>query len=350
MLLYLRSKEDIAPAKERLTALGVEHGFLAESLAFEIAAENSIYSPATLVARISDFGRVEGSATKSPLLDTLPKDHEVVVRVQGAEPIRFRNHPKQAVWIAGPCSLDETNDLHENARRLSALGVHVLRGGALKPRTSPHEFQGIGRRGYPLLAEAAHAHGMAAISEALSEDDVDEAAEHLDIIQVGARNMQNFGLLRRLGSCGRAVLLKRGPGASLREWALAAEYIVAAGNRNVILCERGVRGLERELRYTMDLAGAAFMQHRYNLPVLIDPSHATGVKQILDACTAGALAMGFAGVMLETHPRPVEARSDSLQALTPEDFAVIAQRYLRSERRLGRADLKSVSAANSLQN
>jgi 3-deoxy-7-phosphoheptulonate synthase len=157
--------------------------------------------------------------------------------------------------------------------------------------------------------------------------------EHIDIIQVGARNMQTFALLKKLGHSGRAILLKRGPGATLREWAGAAEYLLAAGNRNVILCERGVRGLERELRYTMDLAGAAFMQQRYSLPVVIDPSHATGVKQILEACTAGALAMGFAGVMLETHPRPVEARSDSLQALTPEDFAAIAKRHLRTERK-----------------
>ncbi|MGE3263548.1 MAG: 3-deoxy-7-phosphoheptulonate synthase [Bacteriovoracia bacterium] len=343
MLLYLRSKEDFQPAKERLTALGVEHNFLPESLVFEISAELSIYPPSILISRISDFGRVEAMPTKTPLLDTLPVDHEVIVRVQGAaEPLRFRNHPKQAIWIAGPCSLDESNDLMENARRLSSLGVQALRGGAVKPRTSPHEFQGVGRRGYALLAEAAHAFGMAAVSEAMSEEDVDEAAEHIDIIQVGARNMQNFSLLKKLGRSGRAILLKRGPGATLKEWALAAEYLLSAGNRNVILCERGVRGLERELRYTMDLAGAAFMQQRYSLPIVVDPSHATGIKQILDACTAGALAMGFAGVMLETHPRPMEARSDSLQALTPEDFAAIAQKHLRPQR-AGRAILQPVS-------
>jgi 3-deoxy-7-phosphoheptulonate synthase len=311
----------------------VEHSYQPESLLFEINSELSIYSPSILVSRLGDFGRVEAMPTRTPLLDTLPVDHEVIVSVHGAEPLRFRNHPKQAIWVAGPCSLDESNDLHENARRLSALGVQALRGGAVKPRTSPHEFQGVGRRGYALLAEAAHAYGMAAVSEAMSEEDVDEAVEHIDIIQVGARNMQNFALLKKLGHSGRAILLKRGPGATLREWAGAAEYLLAAGNRNVILCERGVRGLERELRYTMDLAGAAFMQQRYSLPVVIDPSHATGVKQILEACTAGALAMGFAGVMLETHPRPVEARSDSLQALTPEDFAAIAKRHLRTERK-----------------
>jgi 3-deoxy-7-phosphoheptulonate synthase len=166
--------------------------------------------------------------------------------------------------------------------------------------------------------------------ETLSEDDVSDAVEYLDIIQVGARNMQNFALLRKLGRGHKPVMLKRGPGASLQEWAAAAEYLLAEGNRRVILCERGVRGLERELRYTLDLAGAAFMQLRYSLPVVIDPSHATGVKQLLEACTAGAVAMGFAGVMLETHPKPVEARSDALQALTHDEFASIAGRHLRA--------------------
>ena len=295
----------------------------------EVKANLSIYPPQVLATKLADLGRVENATSRTPLLDSIPSGHEVVVESKAIKvPVRFRNNPRQAIWIAGPCSLDETNNLRETAERLSKLGVQVLRGGAVKPRTSPHEFQGIGRMGYAMLAEAAHATGMACISETLSEDDVPEAAEYLDIIQVGARNMQNFALLRKLGRCGKAVMLKRGPGATLQEWASAAEYLLHEGNRRVILCERGVRGLEAELRYTLDLAGAAFMQNRYSLPVVIDPSHATGVKQILEACTAGALAMGFAGVMLETHPRPVEAKSDSLQALTPDEFSAIAKRHL----------------------
>ncbi len=329
MLLFLRSKDQILAARERLTALGVEFQLVSAEPVFEIRAQVSIYSPQILATKLGDLGRVEFTASRTPLLDGIPSGHEVVVEVKGRKAsIRFRNQPREAIWIAGPCSLDETNNLRETATRLSKLGVHVLRGGAVKPRTSPHEFQGIGRNGYALLAEAAHANGMAAISETLSEDDVPEAVEFLDIIQVGARNMQNFALLRKLGRCNKAIMLKRGPGATLLEWASAAEYILAEGNRRVILCERGVRGLEQELRYTLDLAGAVFMQHRYSLPMVIDPSHATGVKQVLEACTAGALAMGFAGVMLETHPRPVEAKSDALQALTPEDFAAIAAKHL----------------------
>ena len=330
MLLFLRSKDQLLTAKERLTALGV--GFQAsagDSPVLEICSQLSIYPPQVLATKLGDLGRVELAVSRTPLLDAMPSGHEVVLETKGLKAsVRFRNHPRQAIWIAGPCSLDETNNLHDTAERLSKLGVQVLRGGAVKPRTSPHEFQGVGSSGYALLADAAHSAGMACISETLSEDDVPEAVEYLDIVQVGARNMQNFALLRKLGRCGKPVMLKRGPGATLQEWASAAEYLLNEGNRRVILCERGVRGLEQELRYTLDLAGAAFMQHRYSLPVVIDPSHATGVKQILEACTAGALAMGFAGVMLETHPRPVEAKSDALQALTPEDFAAIAKRHL----------------------
>ena len=330
MLLFLRSKDQVPAARERLTTLGVEYQVTeSDSPVLELRAHLSIYPPHVLATKLSDLGHVELVSTRTPLLDSLPSGHEVVVEARGLRaPIRFRNHPRQAVWIAGPCSLDENHNLRENAERLSRLGVQILRGGAVKPRTSPHEFQGVGRSGYAILADAAHAYGMACISEALSEDDVAEAVEYLDVIQVGARNMQNFALLRKLGRCGKPVMLKRGPGATLQEWASAAEYLLKEGNRRVILCERGVRGLESELRYTLDLAGAAFMQHRYSLPMVIDPSHATGVKQILEACTAGAIAMGFAGVMLETHPRPVEARSDALQALTPEDFAAIAKRHL----------------------
>jgi 3-deoxy-7-phosphoheptulonate synthase len=329
MLLKLSSPDLLPTAQERLTALGLEHFALPGSAAFEVRAENSIFSPAEITRRLGDLGNVIAPKSRTPLLDALGPDHAVNVKIPGGPSLQFQNF-QAAIWIAGPCSLDEMNDVRETARRVSELGVKVLRGGAVKPRTSPHEFQGMGRMGYRLLASAAHEFGMAAISEALSEDDVAEAAEFLDIIQIGARNMQNFALLKKLGKTGKPVMLKRNAGASLKEWAAAAEYLLSEGNKNIILCERGVRGLERELRYTLDLAGAAFMQQRYGLPVVIDPSHATGIKQILEACTAGAIAMGFAGVMLETHPRPVEARSDSLQALDVEGFAAIARRHLRA--------------------
>lgn len=326
MLLYLKSKDELAGARERLTYLGVEHHVLPRSgdPILEISAESSIYPPKVLAAKLRELGQVEHNGAKTPLLDELQHGHEVQVTLAG-KTLSFKNFAKP-IWIAGPCSLDEEKNLRETAKHLSQLGVQVLRGGALKPRTSPHEFQGVGRLGYRMLAQIAAEFGMASLSEALSEYDVEEACQYLDLIQIGARNMQNYSLIKKVAKSNKPILLKRGPGASLREWALAAEYILAEGNTKVILCERGVRGLERELRYTLDLAGAAFMQHRYSLPVVIDPSHATGTKQLLEACSAGALAMGFAGIMLETHPRPVEAKSDSLQALTHAEFESVFQK------------------------
>jgi 3-deoxy-7-phosphoheptulonate synthase len=330
MLLHLAHKELIPQVRERLTFLGVEHHLLAKDGApvFEINSELSIFSAKELSAQIRDLGRVEHNGARTPLLDDLQPNHTVEVAFRGGEKIVFRNNPERPVWIAGPCSLDERDNLRAVAAVLSAAGVRMLRGGAVKPRTSPHEFQGVGLSGYRMLAETAHEFGMAAISEALSEHDVDQACEFLDMIQIGARNMQNFPLLKRLGRVNKPLLLKRGPGSTLREWASAAEYLVAEGNKNIVLCERGVRGLERELRYTLDLAGASFMQQRYKLPVVIDPSHATGVKQVLESCTAGALAMGFAGVMLEAHPCPSQARSDSLQALSLDAFGALAAKLL----------------------
>lgn len=331
MLLYLQSKEEISLAKEHLVSLGVEHHLLPTDadVIFEINADQSIFPPRVLAAKLRELGRVEHNGAKTPLLDEFISQQAVSITLKSGKQVLFQNFA-EPVWIAGPCSIDTEENLRSVAATLKASGTELLRGGAVKPRTSPHEFQGVGRNGYKLLAQVAQENDLGAISEALSEEDVEEAVEYLDIVQVGARNMQNFALLKKLGRAKKPVLLKRAPGATLREWASAAEYLLAEGNKNVVLCERGVRGLERELRYTLDLAGAAFMQHRYCLPMVIDPSHATGVKQVVEACTAGALAMGFAGVMLETHPKPCTARSDALQALTLPEYQRIVERNKKS--------------------
>ncbi len=331
MILFLSSADQLAAAKKALTALGLEHSFHAsESPFFEVKTASSVLSEEQIKKELSRFGKIAGnSASKTPLLDELKNEYSVDVPCASAQNgmLRFQSNPKQPIWIAGPCALETPETLHLVAKSLSALGIKVLRGGALKPRTSPHDFQGVGQNGYRWLAETAHQHGMVAISEALSETDVESAFEYLDIVQIGARNMQNFALLKKIAEGRKPVILKRGPGATLKEWALAAEYLLKGGNSQVILCERGVRGLEKELRYTLDFAGAAWMQMRFHLPVVIDPSHATGSKALLPACTAATLAMGFAGVMLETHPEPVESKSDSLQALRLEEFREIYSRF-----------------------
>lgn len=327
MLLILRSPSLLPEAKEVALRMGLETSSVASERGeqiLEINADSVPYAPARIASQLAAFGQLVGVADKTPLLDKLPEDFSVEVAIPGAEPAVFKRWSKNPVWIAGPCSLDQPDLLRENASVLASLGVRVLRGGAVKPRTSPHDYQGVGRSGFRWLADIAHEYKMAALSEALSEEDVEEALEYLDIVQIGARNMQNFALLKKIGRGNRPVLLKRAPGATLKEWAMAAEYIMASGNSRVILCERGVRGLERELRYTLDLAGVAWIQTRFALPVVVDPSHGTGTKQIIGACTAAALALPAAGVMLETHPKPSIARSDALQALSLAEFAAIA--------------------------
>ncbi len=325
MLLLLKEKDRLSAAREALTGLGIEYSVhtVDQGVTIELRDESTPLHPEEIEASLASFGRVVRSVSKTPCLDQIRDGHRVVVEGAGFS-VEFGGG--SPVWVAGPCAIESRESLEDIAASLSSLGVRVLRGGATKPRTSPHDFQGVGPEGFRVIADVARRFGMLSVSEALSEDDVEEALEYLDIIQVGARNMQNFALLKKLGKGRRPVILKRGHGCTLREWALAAEYILAGGNDRLILCERGVRGLEREMRYTLDLAGAAFMQMRYRLPVVVDPSHGTGSRFLLDACTAGTLAMGMAGVMLEVHPRPVEARSDALQALTLREFRAIKER------------------------
>ena len=332
MLLFLHSQDKLSAAREALVGLGLECSVAknGDSVVITVKNESSLLPISQQTSILSQFGTISVPASRTPCLDRLPSNHSVVVEGPKSTRVEFTSNGGAPVWISGPCAVESRENLEDIAAFLSNLGVRVLRGGAVKPRTSPHDFQGVGREGFHWLADVAHRFGMLAVSEALSEDDVDDALEYLDIVQIGARNMQNFALLKKLAQGDRPVLLKRAPGATLKEWALAAEYLVAGGNTRVILCERGVRGLERELRYTLDLAGAAWMQQRYHLPVVVDPSHATGNKFLLGTCTKGALAMGMSGVMLEVHPRPVDAKSDALQALTFPEFALVFSQYKAS--------------------
>lgn len=224
------------------------------------------------------------------------------------------------VVIAGPCSVESRQQLDETARFLASRGVRWLRGGAWKPRTSPYDFQGLGEPALELLAEVGHRYGLATVTEVVDTRQVALAARFVDVLQVGARNMQNFELLKELGGVDRPVLLKRGPAATLQELLKAAEYVVARGNRRVILCERGVRGFERETRYTLDISAVPLLRQMTWLPVVVDVSHAAGRRDILPALGRAALAAGAQGVMVEVHPRPAVALSDSQQQLDFDDF------------------------------
>jgi 3-deoxy-7-phosphoheptulonate synthase len=214
--------------------------------------------------------------------------------------------------------------LLEVAESVAASGADMLRGGAYKPRTSPYEFQGLGVRGLKYLAEAREKTGLPVVTEVLSWEEVPVVARYADVLQIGARNMQNFALLRAAGRAGLPVLLKRGGGATIEEWLSAAEYILADGNAEVILCERGIRTFERATRHTLDLNGVALVRERTHLPVIVDPSHAAGIRSIVAPLALAGLAAGAHGILVEVHPSPEHALSDGPQSLDRAGFAELA--------------------------
>jgi 3-deoxy-7-phosphoheptulonate synthase len=230
------------------------------------------------------------------------------------------------VVMAGPCAVEGAEQVERAAAVVAAAGAHIMRGGVFKPRTSPYAFQGMGEPGLHVLAEAGRRHGMPIISEVMEREQLPFMEESTDILQVGARNMQNYSLLRALGKSRRPVLLKRGLSATLQEWLLAAEYILDGGNEQVMLCERGIRTFETELRNTLDLAAVAWAKERTHLPVIVDPSHATGVPELILPMSLAAAAAGADGLLIEVHPRPEQAMCDGHQALTPERFQTLMRR------------------------
>jgi 3-deoxy-7-phosphoheptulonate synthase len=222
--------------------------------------------------------------------------------------------------MAGPCSVESRDQLFETADAVKAAGATVLRGGAFKPRTSPYSFQGLGVEALRYLAEARDRTGLPVITEVMEPSQVDIVAEYADILQIGTRNMQNYSLLRDVGRVARPVMLKRGYGATIEEWLMAAEYIVSSGNPNVILCERGIRTFETYTRNTMDLAAVPLLHHLTHLPVVVDPSHATGKRWLVKPLAIGGVAVGADGVMVEVHPTPDQALSDAEQQLDLDQF------------------------------
>ncbi len=221
------------------------------------------------------------------------------------------------VIIAGSCSVESEEQIMKTAEMVSACGATILRGGAYKPRTSPYDFQGLGEVGLKYLRQAADAHGMLCISEVMDTADVDQVASYVDILQVGARNMQNYNLLKRLGKAGKPVMLKRGFAATYREFLLAAEYILSAGNPDVLLCERGIRTFETYTRNTLDIAAAPILHELSHLPVIIDPSHGVGIRNMVAPMTRASVAAGADGLIIETHPDPDNALSDAQQTISP---------------------------------
>jgi len=224
------------------------------------------------------------------------------------------------VVMAGPCSVESEDMLVETARMVAAEGARILRGGAFKPRTSPYTFQGLGEAGLKMMATARDETGLRLVSEVVSPADVDLLARYVDMLQVGTRNMQNYALLQEVGRAGRPVLLKRGMSSTVEEWLLAAEYILSRGNRDVVLCERGIRTFETSTRFTLDLNSVPLVRELSHLPVVVDPSQGTGRWSLVRPMSLAAVAAGAQGLIVEVHPRPDEALSDGAQSLDFENF------------------------------
>ena len=252
---------------------------------------------------------------------------------------------EEVVVMAGPCSVESREQILEAAHRVAAAGATVLRGGAFKPRTSPYSFQGLGEEGLQLLARAREETGLAIVTEALDTDSMGLVAEYADIIQIGARNMQNYSLLRAAGRAGKPVLLKRGMAATIKEWLLAAEYIFVEGEPRVMLCERGVRNFDTHARNLFDLTAVVTIQELSHLPIVADPSHGTGARAKVGPMSRAAVAAGADALILEVHPDPASAASDGQQSLSLEQFdALMVELHNIAEaigRRIARAAVPS---------
>jgi 3-deoxy-7-phosphoheptulonate synthase len=243
---------------------------------------------------------------------------------------------KELVVMAGPCSVENEKLLIDIARSVKKAGAKVLRGGAFKPRTSPYAFQGMGEEGLKLLKMAREETGLLVVTELMDLRNIDLVERYTDIIQIGARNMQNFDLLKEVGRSRKPVLLKRGMSNTMKEFLMSAEYILAEGNFNVILCERGIRTFEDATRFTLDISAVAVAKNLSHLPCIVDPSHATGKWGLVPSCARAAVAAGSDGLMVEVHPKPEEAYSDGAQSLYPEKFAAMMKELKAVAKAVGR--------------
>ena len=252
---------------------------------------------------------------------------------------------KEVVLMAGPCAVEGRGQILDIAATVRDMGASVLRGGAFKPRTSPYSFQGLGVRGLELLAEARERTGLAVVTEAVDPDGVAVVAQYADMIQIGARNMQNYPLLKRAGRVGKPVLLKRGMSATITELLLAAEYLLSEGNPDVILCERGVRSFDPQTRNVLDLTAIPLVKSLTHLPIVADPSHGTGVRTKVTPMARAAVAAGADGLIVEVHPNPPEALSDGAQSLYPEQFAELVSQCGPIARAIGRAMAEQLQPA-----
>ena len=286
----------------------------------------------TIIGVVGDKTRLAGSNIEiSDGVDkvvSVTESYKLANRKFHPDPTEVKLHntvigPSTLTVMSGPCAIESREQLMETAFAVKKAGATVLRGGAYKPRTSPYSFQGLETEGLKYMKEAREATGLSVICEVTSAHAIEEAVKYVDMLQIGARNMQNFELLKEAGKTSLPILLKRGLSATIDEWLNAAEYIMSEGNENVVLCERGIRTYETATRNTLDLSAVPVLRQRTHLPVIVDPSHATGVRAYVEPLAKAAIASGADGLMIETHPCPEKALSDGPQSLTFDQFETV---------------------------
>ena len=325
MILILKpdvTEEQISHVLEKMEQLGLQ-------------AHLSRGTHRTNVGVIGD----EDQLRSEPLL-AIPGVKQVVPVMPAYKLASLDAHPKSSVvkvgnveigdgklgMIAGPCAVESAERMNHIAEQIRQAGANLLRGGAYKPRTSPYSFQGLGEEGLKVLRDAGQAHDLPVVTEVTDPRLVETVAKYADMLQVGARNMQNFVLLTEVGRSGKPVLLKRGMSATVEDWLMSAEYILSQGNPNVVLCERGIKSYDRSTRNLLDLAAVAVVKRLSHLPVIVDPSHATGRPVLIPDCAFAGVAVGADGIHIEVHDCPEEAKSDGPQALLPHEYAEVVQR------------------------
>lgn len=319
MIIVMRSdatKEDLEKVENKITSMGLKYNLSkgAEKVVVGVIGDKKIISE----LQMNSFIGVEKAihiTEKYKLVSREFKHEDTIVDVNGVKV----GGPHLAI-MAGPCAVESHEQLMEVAKAVKEGGANFLRGGAFKPRTSPYDFQGLAEKGLQMLKEAGEKFDLRVVTEVVNQNDIDMISQYADVFQIGARNMQNFQLLKEVGKTHKPVLLKRGLSATISEWLNAAEYIASEGNYNIILCERGIRTYETFTRNTLDLSAVAAVKEFSHLPIIVDPSHGTGRWQMVRPMARAAIAAGADGLIIEVHPHPESALSDGDQSLTPENF------------------------------
>ncbi len=343
MIVTLSQQGVVDSVRRELTALGLWVSGVERSSSGLV---HIVVASGSSRVRVEDVERIAGVSAVSVMASAHPKIDAQGGRllVAGVEVSRER-----PALFSGPCSVESEEQIHRIARKVASAGARFLRGGAFKPRTSPYSFQGAGHAALGWMRDAASASGLAMCTEVMSEHEVDPVGEVADVLQIGSRNMHNYALLKAVGKTKKPVLLKRSMAATVSEWLLAGEYLLAHGSSGVLFCERGIRGFDDSTRNLLDLGAVALLAHVHDLPVIVDPSHATGRRDLVVPLAKAALAAGAAGVMIESHDEPARAESDGAQALDPNLLHELPWAAHAKERRAASLEIDARAGAPNVR-